>query len=198
VMIRTLAAIGLLACTATAGASRVAQPSAAPLLKLRGGVAPGLALEQGVLAASGLGLTASGLLTIANPGLLLNRRGSSRAAAGADESSLASQDLAAAEQEKLTKVPRKLTSLLGLALFGWGLGKLSVKRGYEKAFCQLSLAPMLGLMSLARQGGGSIFLVQAALSGLYAYIGFGKKKPSDMHFMQHLPGVSQGKGVHLI
>ena len=97
-----------------------------------------------------------------------------------------------------------VTNLLGLALFGWGLGKLSVRRGYEKAFCQLSLAPMLGALPIAHQlCGRKALLVQAALSGLYAHIGFGpprgqRARAAEDALLHYLPGVTQGKGVHLV
>merc|ERR1711988_971573 len=68
-----------------------------------------------------------------------------------------------------------VSKLFGLALLGWGVGKLCVRRGYESRFCQLNVLPMVGSLFVSgKRFGGLPCVFHALMAGLYAYIGFGK------------------------
>ena len=74
---------------------------------------------------------------------------------------------------KIEPSDRMVTNLLGLAMLGWGVGKLSVRRGYERVFMQMNMLPMVGSLAVAgKRFGPTAFWCQAVTAGLYAVIGF--------------------------
>jgi hypothetical protein len=101
-----LACLGLTCATQLRDAALIKQQLP---MRLRGG----MTFQQGVLAWSGSVVTLSGMATVLDPVRTLS-----------DQSSA----------EPATPQPIWLSKLFGLALFGWGLGKLCVRRGYESRF----------------------------------------------------------------
>lgn len=164
-------------------------PLALATLRLRGGESsPAFcSLGQGVLAASGGAALFSGITTMLRPEVAVAQYVVTRAM-----SSRSGKSRAASRREQKPHKPQdqSLVRLLGMTLLGWGFGKLSVKRGDERRFCQLNFLPMAGALALAVSRGarGVPVVAHACLSGLYMYVGF---KPSDQiiprRFLEYLP-----------
>lgn len=131
-----------------------------------------MSFEQSVLAWTGSVVTLSGVATVLDPGWT---RDSSEKVKDAAE----------------TTRDRMVTNFLGVAMLGWGVGKLCVRRGYERAFMKLNVLPMLGSLAVAgRRVSPAAFWFQAVTATLYAVVGF-KPRPAegspDMRLFGHLP-----------
>ncbi|KAL1495428.1 hypothetical protein AB1Y20_016796 [Prymnesium parvum] len=140
-------------------------------LQLRGG-ASGMTYPQGVLAFTGSVVTLSGVVTVLDPKWTRAH-------------GVAPGQKAPAESTH----DRMLTNLLGLAMLGWGVGKLCVRRGYERAFMQLNTLPMLGALAVAGQRlGPTAFWFQAVSAVAYALIGFmPRARDSHANLFNYLP-----------
>jgi hypothetical protein len=123
-------------------------------LRLRGG----MTFQQGVLACTGSVVTLSGVATVLDP-------------------------VSTLQAEADVKQDTVVSKLFGLALLGWGVGKLCVRRGYESRhvalplslcdhplthpmppsrFCQLNVLPMVGSLFVSgKRFGGLPFMFHA-------------------------------------
>ena len=156
---------------------RLAQP-----LRLRGGgsITQPMTFHQGVLAAAGSVVTLSGVATVLDPAW-------TRATSEHGQKWWTRKAKKTVEE---TAQERVVSNLLGLALLGWGVGKLSVRRGYERAYMQLNCIPMVGSLAVAgKRFGPAAFWFQAVTAALYAVIGF-KPRPrgsQETRFFEYLP-----------
>ena len=144
--------------------------------RLRGG----MSFQQGVLAWTGSVVTLSGVATVLDPAW--TRATERRKRSSSSESmqdGLIARLLAVTMQRgdkevaSSTEEERMVTNLLGLAMLGWGVGKLCVRRGYERAFMKLNVLPVVGSIAVAgRRVGPAAFWFQTVTAVLYAFIGF--------------------------
>eukprot|EP00966_Prymnesium_polylepis_P276528 6388854-Prymnesium_polylepis.1 len=111
--------------------------------RLRGG----MSFQQGVLAWTGSVVTLSGVATVLDPAWTRAKVRRKRSSSESTQDGLITRLLAVTMQRgdkevvSSTEEERMVTDLLGLAMLGWGVGKLCVRRGYERAFMKLNFLP---------------------------------------------------------
>lgn len=134
----------------------------------------GVSFHQGALAFTGSATALSGLATIINPAVWAREGGE--------------KEVVSAQERSRRKL---VTDMMGWALVCAGIGKLSVLRGFERAFCRFNVLPVIGSLLMGRgRINGLALKLQACTALLYTYIGFGPRKTVSRGapaFLSHLP-----------